>query len=91
MDFILWLIAVVLVIWGARTNRPWTVMAATFIAWPRLYFQSLAILIGLIPLLGLSKWLRTDGTSPLDPVAVWLSRAWRSRGVSPGDQASTSL
>ena len=76
-------IALVLVIWGARTNRPWTVMAATFIAWPRLYFQSLAILVGLIPLMGVSKWLRTSGRSPLDPVAAWLSRAWRDRAVRP--------
>src|SRR3954469_16415471 len=70
-------IAVVLVIWGARTNRPWTVMAATFIAWPRLYFQSLAILIGLIPMLGLSTWIRTHGSSPLDPLPEWISRRWR--------------
>ena len=67
-------IAFVLVVWGARTNRPWTVMAATFIAWPRLYFQSLAILVGLIPLLGLSRWMRTNGAAWLDPIPRWLSR-----------------
>jgi hypothetical protein len=66
-------IALVLVVWGARTNRPWTVMAATFIAWPRLYFQSLAILVGLIPLLGLSRWMRTNGAAWLDPIPRWLS------------------
>lgn len=72
-------IALVLVVWGARTNRPWTVMAATFIAWPRLYFQSLAILVGLIPLLGLQRWIRSGGTTWLDPIPAWLSRAWRPR------------
>ena len=67
-------IALVLVVWGARTNRPWTVMAATFIAWPRLYFQSLAILVGLIPLLGLQTWMRRNGTTWLDVIPAWLSR-----------------
>jgi hypothetical protein len=84
-------VALVLVIWGARTNRPWALMAATFIAWPRLYFQSLAILIGLIPLLGLSKWIRTGGRSWLDPLPAWISRAvpWTPREGSE-TQAGTA-
>jgi hypothetical protein len=43
-----------LVIWGARTNRPWTVVVASALALPRLYFQSPAILVGLVPLI---PWL----------------------------------
>ena len=44
-------IALAIVIWGARTNRPWTVVVASALALPRLYFQSPAILIALIPVL----------------------------------------
>ena len=44
-------IAIALVAWGAKTNRPWTVVAAAFIALPRLYFLSPAMLLGIIPLL----------------------------------------
>jgi hypothetical protein len=46
--------ALALVIWGARTNRPWTVVLASALALPRLYFQSPAILVGLVPLI---PWL----------------------------------
>jgi hypothetical protein len=45
-------IAVVIVVWGARTNRPWTVPLASIIAMPRLYFLSIAMLVGLLPLMG---------------------------------------
>ena len=44
-------IALVIVAWGARTNRPWTVVFASALALPRLYFQSPAILVALIPLI----------------------------------------
>jgi hypothetical protein len=47
-------ISIVLVIWGARTNRPWTVALASALALPRLYYQSPAILIALVPLV---PWL----------------------------------
>ena len=43
-----------LVIWGAKTNRPWTVAVASAFALPRLYFQSPAILVAVIPLI---PWL----------------------------------
>jgi hypothetical protein len=46
--------ALALVIWGARTKRPWTVVLASALALPRLYFQSPAILVGLVPLI---PWL----------------------------------
>jgi hypothetical protein len=59
-------IALVVVVWGARTNRPWTVPLAAAIALPRLYFQSPAILVSLIPLIPalgrrLAPWTRRIG------------------------------
>jgi hypothetical protein len=45
-------IAIGLVIWGARTNRRWVVPAAALIALPRLYFQSPALLLAVLPTLG---------------------------------------
>jgi len=47
-------ISLALVIWGTRTNRPWTVALASALALPRLYYQSPAILIALVPLV---PWL----------------------------------
>jgi glycosyl transferase family 87 len=41
-------IAAALVAWGARTNRPWTVVLAVTIATPRLHFMTPAMLIGLL-------------------------------------------
>ena len=34
--------------WGARTDRPWVVVVAVTIAAPRLYFQTPAMLVGLL-------------------------------------------
>jgi len=47
-------ISLLLIVWGARTNRPWTVALASALALPRLYYQSPAILIALVPLV---PWL----------------------------------
>jgi hypothetical protein len=43
--------AIALVVWGARTNRSWTVVAAAVIALPRLYFLSPAMFVGMLPLI----------------------------------------
>ena len=43
--------AAVLVVWGARTNRAWTVPLAGLIALPWLSARSLAMLVGVAPLL----------------------------------------
>jgi hypothetical protein len=40
--------AVVAVAWGARTDRPWTLVVAVTIAMPRLHFMTPAMLIGLL-------------------------------------------
>jgi len=55
-----------LVVWGARTNRPWTVAVAAGFALPRLYFQSPAILVAVVPLIPslgrrLVPWMRRLG------------------------------
>ena len=42
------LAAAALVAWGARTDRPWTVVLAVTIATPRLHFMTPAMLIGLL-------------------------------------------
>jgi hypothetical protein len=42
-------IAAVIVIWGARTDRPWTVAVASTIALPVLWFAGLSVLLGAVP------------------------------------------
>jgi hypothetical protein len=52
IDVPLWLrliAAALLVIWGARTDRRWTVVVASMVALPALWFGSFAMLIGVIP------------------------------------------
>ncbi|HYH93333.1 MAG TPA: glycosyltransferase family 87 protein [Candidatus Saccharimonadales bacterium] len=44
-------IAVVLVVWGARTDRRWTVPVASMLALPALWYGSLTMLLAVIPLL----------------------------------------
>jgi hypothetical protein len=43
--------AIVLVIWGARTHRRWVLPAAALLVLPRLYFQSPALLLAVLPTL----------------------------------------
>jgi hypothetical protein len=59
-------IAALIVVWGARTDRPWTVALAAVIGMPRLYFMSIAMLVGLIPLMG-SGARRWTGEAPRSP------------------------
>jgi hypothetical protein len=44
-------IAVVVVVWGARTDRRWTVPVASMLALPALWYGSLTMLLAVIPLL----------------------------------------
>jgi hypothetical protein len=48
-------ISLLLVVIGARTGRPWMAVLATILAWPRLYFQSIALLLALLPALGMKR------------------------------------
>jgi Glycosyltransferase family 87 len=43
-------IAVVLVVWGARTDRPWTVPVASMLALPAVWYGGLSMLLAVIPL-----------------------------------------
>jgi hypothetical protein len=56
-------IAAALVIWGARTDRPWTVPAAAVLALPVLWFSGLAILAA-IPALGRPGLRTSRAASP---------------------------
>lgn len=58
-------IAGVIVVWGARTNRPWTVALTSIIAMPRLFFLSIAMLVGLLPLMRRREPADTDVPPPV--------------------------
>jgi hypothetical protein len=45
-------VAVAVVIWGARTDRQWTVPVASMIALPALWYGGLSMLLAVIPLIG---------------------------------------
>jgi hypothetical protein len=68
-------ISLALVIWGARTNRPWTVALASAFALPRLYYQSPAMLIALVPLV---PWLGRL-------VVPWVRRVGRLDSIHPAE------
>ena len=45
--------AVVLVVWGARTDRRWTVPVASMLALPALWYGGISMLLGVIPLVAM--------------------------------------
>ena len=49
-------IAVVLVVWGARTNHRWTVPVSAMLALPALWYGGLSIMLATLPLLGARTW-----------------------------------
>ena len=58
-------IAVVVVVWGARTNRRWAVPVAAMLALPALWYGGLAMLLAVIPLRDPRRsdfWSRRTGT-----------------------------
>lgn len=68
----LWLripVAVALIVWGARTNRFWTVPVAVVLAMPILWINVFTILIAVIP-------LRSE--AGLTPARAWLLRPPRA-------------
>jgi hypothetical protein len=48
--------AVALVVWGARTNRRWTVPIASMLALPALWYGGLSIALAALPLVGARSW-----------------------------------
>lgn len=70
-------VAVAILWWGARTDRRWTVPLASCIALPVLWFNGLAMLVAMIPLLDrigadtpAARWLRHPEPPPLSAPAV---------------------
>ncbi|HEV8403180.1 MAG TPA: glycosyltransferase family 87 protein [Candidatus Limnocylindrales bacterium] len=63
-------LAALVVIWGARTDRRWTMIVAVFLAMPRWYYLTPVILVGLFPLVRLarplpgSRWFRSRTAQP---------------------------
>jgi glycosyl transferase family 87 len=51
-------IAAALVVWGARTDRRWTVPVASMVALPALWYGGLSMLLAVIPLLGGARRVR---------------------------------
>jgi len=45
-------VAVAVVVWGARTDRRWTIPVASMIALPAVWYGSLSMLLAVLPLLG---------------------------------------
>jgi hypothetical protein len=86
--------AIVLVVWGARTSRRWTVPVSAMLALPALWYGGLSIMLATLPLLGARSWgdvrrVAVDGRSEL---ATWVASARRLRrhpasgGSIPGAQ-----
>jgi hypothetical protein len=48
-------IAVLVVIWGARSNHRWAMVVAVFLALPRWYYLSPVVLVGLFPLVRFAR------------------------------------
>ena len=69
------IMAIVLVTWGARTDRRWTVVVAATLALPTLWFHGLAMLVGIVAIQrGLPErastsfeWLKVFSRSPRRP------------------------
>jgi hypothetical protein len=57
--------AVLLVAWGARTDRPWTVAVGAWLAIPAMWWYSCVMLLAIIPI---QRWQREEreaaGTTP---------------------------
>jgi hypothetical protein len=62
-------LAVVLVVWGARTDRRWTVPVASMLALPALWYGGLSMLLAVIPLLPARSGSR-DGREPRSAAAI---------------------
>jgi hypothetical protein len=83
--------AVALVVWGARTNRRWTVPVSAMLALPALWYGGLSIMIATLPLLGArsrSDVLRVAAQGRAELVAEVASArrllGRRAAGGSPG-------
>lgn len=76
-------VAAVLVVWGARTDRPWTVAVAGALAIPWISARSLAMLVGVVPLVMTRR-------SPVSSSAGAFTQSPRSGPPRPPRRASPS-
>lgn len=66
-------IAAAVVVWGARTDRRWTIIVAIFLAMPRWYVLTPVILVGLFALVRLPRplpWMGWLDRTPGQPAAA---------------------
>jgi hypothetical protein len=76
-------IAVALVVWGARTDRPWAAVLGAIIAMPRLYFMSPAMLLAVLPALSGRYREAVLGRQPSAVAVSWaVSLVRHRRGAS---------
>ena len=80
--------AVALVVWGARTNRRWTVPVSAMLALPALWYGGLSIMVAVLPLVGARSWsdvrrVATQGWAELEAMAA-SARRWGSRPAAGG-------
>jgi hypothetical protein len=59
--------AVALVVWGARTDRRWTVPVASMLALPALWYGGLSMLLAVIPLVQRSQQATAPESAPVRP------------------------
>jgi hypothetical protein len=76
--------AVLLVVWGARTNRRWTVPVSAMLALPALWYGGLSIMVATLPLLGARSWtdvrrVAAQGRSEFEALAASARRLGRGR------------
>jgi hypothetical protein len=75
--------AVLLVVWGARTNRRWTVPVSAMLALPALWYGGLSIMLATLPLLGARSWADLQRVAAQGRVELEASIAalhWPGRG-----------
>jgi hypothetical protein len=72
-------VALVLVIWGARTDRRWTVPVSAMLALPALWYGGLSIVLATLPLLEVRTWtdLRRVARTARADVESWPARLIR--------------
>jgi hypothetical protein len=71
--------ALVLVVWGARTNHRWTVPVSAMLALPALWYGGLSIVLATLPLLEVRTWTdlrRVAGTARAE-METWQARLSR--------------
>lgn len=66
--------ALLLVVWGARTNHRWTVPVSAMLALPALWYGGLSIMLATLPLIGARTWTELRDT---------LVRAWAELRAEP--------